>query len=202
MKIYFVRHGQLQWQVERDDTNWNSPLTSLGQQQAHRLAAWLADSPLVDKDTYLKVNTIAASPLLRAQQTAAPICEALHLLLTTDDYLSEADFLVSAHLAAVESPAQYPPVYTPSEIYAAFKDRALHALSNLVEIADNNSDGSVLAIGHGGLISTVLRLAVGSDTVSFWLYNASLNLIEWKRGRWHLVHLNLWDHLPPRFRTF
>ena len=201
MKIYLVRHAQSQWQVERDDTNWNSPLTELGHKQAHRLAAWLADGPIIDNSTQVRVGVVAASPLLRAQQTAAPLCDALHLSPTIDDYLSEADFLVSDHLAAVDSPAQYPPVFTPSETYTAFKGRAFKALSNLVETAENNG-GSIMAIGHGGLLSTVLRLATGSDTVSFWLYNASLNLIEWKRGRWHLVHLNLWDHLPPFLRTY
>jgi probable phosphoglycerate mutase len=115
--------------------------------------------------------------------------------------LSEADFLVSAHLAAVDTPAQYPPLYTPSQTYAAFKTRAGQALANLVATAENNG-GPILAVGHGGLISTVLRLAAASDTISFWLYNASLNVIEWKRGRWHLVHLNLWDHLPPPLRTY
>ena len=201
MKIYLVRHGQSRWQVERDDTNWNSPLTELGREQALRLAAWLANDPVIDNGTQVKLSTIAASPLLRAQQTADPLCHALHLPLITDDYLSEADFLVSAHLAAVDTPAQYPPLYTPSETYAAFKVRARQALSNLVATAENNG-GSILAVGHGGLISTVLRLAAGSDTVSFWLYNASLNVMEWKRGRWHLVHLNLWDHLPPPLRTY
>jgi probable phosphoglycerate mutase len=201
MKIYLVRHGQSSWQVEPDNANWNSPLTELGQEQARRLAAWLANHPVIDNGTQIKIGTISASPLLRAEQTAASLCHALHLPLTTDDYLSEADFLVSAHLAAVDTPAQYPPVATPSQTYAAFKARAWQALSNLVATAENNG-GSILAVGHGGLISTVLRLAAGSDTVSFWLYNASLNLIEWKRGRWHLVHLNLWDHLPPSLRTY
>jgi probable phosphoglycerate mutase len=200
MKIYLVRHGQSQWQVERDDANWNSSLTALGQAQAQRLAGWLANGPIIDNDTQVKVSAIVASPLVRAQQTAEPLCQALYLPLVTDDYLTEADFLVSAHLAAVDTPAQYPPSYTPSETYAAFKARALRALSNLVKTAENDG-GPILAIGHGGLISTVLRLAAGSDTISFWLYNTSLNLIEWKRGRWHLVHLNLWDHLPPSLRT-
>lgn len=200
MKIYLVRHGQSRWQVERDDNNWNSPLTALGQQQAQHLAHWLADGPFIDLSTRVDLQSIHASPLLRAQQTADPLSQTLHLPLTTDDYLSEADFLVSAHLASAETPAHYPPVYTPSETYTTFKSQAHCALGNLVAAAE--SSGSVLAITHGGLISTVLRLAAGSDTVSFWIYNTSLNLIEWKRGRWHLVHLNLWDHLPPHLRTY
>ena len=201
MKIYLVRHGQSRWQVERDDDDWNSPLTTLGQQQAQQLATWLANGPIIDNGTRVEVQTIYASPLLRAQQTAVPLAQTLNLPLLTDENLSEADFLVSAHLANAATPAHYPPITTPTERYAAFKNQAHYALANLVETAEN-SNGSVLAVAHGGLISTVLRLAAGSDTVSFWIYNTSLNLIEWKRGRWHLVHLNLWDHLPSGLRTY
>ncbi|MCB8944793.1 MAG: histidine phosphatase family protein [Ardenticatenaceae bacterium] len=201
MRIYLVRHGQSRWQVERNDDDWNSPLTALGQQQAHHLATWLANGPIIDNNTRVDVQSLHASPLLRAQQTADPLTQALHLPLITDETLSEAAFLVSAHLASALTPAHYPPVHTLSETYTAFKNQAQCALANLVEMAENHH-GSVLAIAHGGLISTVLRLAVGSDSVSFWLYNTTLNLIEWKRGRWHLVHLNFWDHLPPPLRTY
>ncbi|RMG89106.1 MAG: histidine phosphatase family protein, partial [Chloroflexi bacterium] len=99
------------------------------------------------------------------------------------------------------SPYQPPTPYTPTPDYAQLKQRVRHALDALIADAEIH-EGAVLAIAHGGLISTLLRLAVGSDTVSFWLYNTTLNLIEWKRGRWHLRYLNLWDHLPPAFRTF
>lgn len=201
MKIYLVRHGQSRWQIERNNVDWNSPLTPLGQQQAQHLASWLANGPVIDKSTRVDVQSIHASPLHRAQQTADPLAQTLHLPLTTDDALRESDFLVSAHLASADTPANYPPTYTPSETYTVFKTQAEHALANLVEAAAQNGN-SALAVAHGGLISTVLRLATGSDTVSFWIYNTSLNLIEWKRGRWHLVHLNLWDHLPPDLRTY
>ena len=201
MKIYLIRHGQSRWQVARDDGDWNSPLTALGEQQAQHLAHWLANGPIIDNGSSVVVSSIHASPLLRAQQTAESLTQALNLPLVTDEFLQEADFLVSAHLARAATPAQYPLWQIPSETYAAFKKQAQRALENLVATAEK-SDDSVLAVAHGGLISTVLRLAVGSDTVSFWIYNTSLNLIEWKRGRWHLVHLNLWDHLPPSLRTY
>jgi probable phosphoglycerate mutase len=80
-----------------------------------------------------------------------------------------------------------------------FRCQAEMALQELVEKASNN--GPVLAVTHGGLIKTLLQRVAGSETVSFRLYNAGLNVIEWGQGRWHLVHLNLWDHLPPDLRT-
>ena len=157
MKIYLVRHGQSRWQVERDDGDWNSPLTVLGQEQAQHLAHWLANGPVIDNGTQIHVQSIHASPLLRAQQTADPLARNLNLPLITDDFLSEADFLVSAHLASAETPAHYPPVHTPSETYRIFKNQAQRALANLVATAENGN-GSALAVAHGGLMSTILRL--------------------------------------------
>ena len=201
MKIYLARHGQSRWQLTKDDEDWDSPLTELGQEQARALGRWLAEHGALDADSRLEVGRIRVSPLVRAQQTAVPVAEALGRPVTTDPHLHEADFYVSAHLPATESPYQAQPVYTPPPIYAQFKQQATTALHALV--ADAEADGgAVLGIAHGGLISTLLRTAVGSDAVSFWIYNATLNLIEWKRGRWHLVYLNLWDHLPPNRRTF
>jgi probable phosphoglycerate mutase len=187
--------------VKRDDEDWDSPLTELGQRQAQHLAAWLADGATVDQDSRLVVGGLCSSPLLRARQTAVALSTTLHQPLTTLDALRESEFLVSAHLPAAKSPYQTVTQPTLSDTYLVFKQQADEALRALVEMAESHND-SVLAVAHGGLLSTLLRTAVGSDTVSFWLYNASLNLIEWKRGRWHLVHLNLWDHLPPALRTY
>ncbi|MCB8940698.1 MAG: histidine phosphatase family protein [Ardenticatenaceae bacterium] len=201
MRIFLVRHGQSRWQVERNDGDWNSPLTDMGQQQAQMLADWLATQPTIDNGTRAEIGFVRISPLKRAQETAVPIINALHCPSQTDAYLREADFYVSEHLPSAESPYQAMPIYKPSNRYAAFKQQAQAALYALVADAEACNQ-PVLGIAHGGLISTMLRLATGSDTVSFWLYNASLNVLEWKRGRWHLIHLNLWDHLPPAWRTY
>lgn len=201
MKIYLARHGQSRWQVQRDDEDWDSPLTDLGQRQAKLLATWLGTHARLDNGSRLEIGSVRTSPLLRAQETAVPLQKALDCPLHTDAYLREADFYVSEHLPSSESPYQAMPLYEPSNVYAAFKQQARAALYALVQDAETSGQ-PVLGIAHGGLISTVLRLATGSDSVSFWLYNTSLNLIEWKRGRWHLVYLNLWDHLPPAWRTF
>jgi broad specificity phosphatase PhoE len=201
MKIYLVRHGQSRWQVSREDNDWNSPLSELGRAQAERLSGWLAEAPCLDNGSHLQVAAVHASPYLRSQQTAQPLAQTLGITLFTDDNLREADFLVSDHLPQAESPGHPFPTYAVSADYARLKSQASEALAALVAAVES-SQGPVLAVSHGGLISTLLRLAAGSDTISFWIYNASLNLIEWKRGRWHLVHLNLWDHLPPPMRTF
>lgn len=198
MKIYLVRHGQSQWQVDQQPGAWNSPLSELGRLQAQRLADWLALGTEIGIDQRLPLAALHASPYLRAQETAAPIAAALSLPLVTQVHLHEADFLVSERLPSRSSPRAILPPFEPDPEYAALKERAQQVL---VELADRGG-GGVMAVSHGGMISTILRLAAGSDHVSFWIYNAGINLIEWKRGRWHLVFLNLLDHLPPELRTY
>jgi probable phosphoglycerate mutase len=201
MKIYLARHGQSRWQVERNDGDWNSPLTELGLAQAQHLGQWLASGPVLNNGSRMKVGALFASPYTRAQQTAASIERTLGLPITTHEDLREASFLVSDHLPASKSPGQPLPDYALTDTYQTFKAQSERALQSLVDVAGTRQT-PVLAVSHGGLISTMLRLITGSDAVSFWIYNASLHLIEWKRGRWHLVYLNLWDHLPPHMRTF
>ncbi|KAA3661702.1 MAG: histidine phosphatase family protein [Chloroflexi bacterium] len=201
MKIYLSRHGQSRWQVSINEEGLDSPLTELGQNQAQYLANWLANDAALNNGTRVDVAHLRVSPLIRAQQTAVPIAEMLGATAVTDKTLRETDFHIEPQLPTVVSPYQNHIPYTPTNEYAAFKEQAQAALLTLVAAAEFHN-GSVLAVTHGGLISTILRMIVGTDAISFQICNASLNLIEWKGGRWHLVHLNLWDHLPTAMRTF
>ena len=195
MEIYLARHGQSRWQVTREAGDWNSPLTDLGQTQAERLGQWAGS------EEGIAFTHIRASTMLRAQQTAAPIGEALQRPVVLDENLREADFLVSAYLPSYSDPFQSTPHIETSPPYLSFKEQVETGWSALVNDA-LDSDGPVLGVAHGGFISTLLRHVIGTDAISFWIYNATLHHLEWKRGRWHLVNLNQWDHLPTNLRTF
>ena len=201
MKIYLVRHGQSRWQVEKSEVDWNSPLSALGHTQGQLLGSWLGNNPQLNHEARVEIKAIYASPLERAHETAVYTAKNLNLPITTINPLAEAEFLVSHHLPSAPFPGQLPTNGPLSDEYLTFKAQAQTALDRLVAEADGQG-GPILAFAHGALISTLFRIAAGSDTVSFWIYNTSLNLIEWKRGRWHFVYLNLLDHLSPEFRTF
>ncbi|MEM9714132.1 MAG: histidine phosphatase family protein [Actinomycetota bacterium] len=79
MELVLIRHGQPEW--VRDGLNVDDPrLTDLGHEQARLTAAAL---------TGVDVDRLFVSPLLRAQQTAAPIAEAVGLDAETFDFLAE-----------------------------------------------------------------------------------------------------------------
>ncbi len=199
MKIYLVRHAQAMWQLDSAQS-LDSSLTALGHDQAKRLAQWLLCQQQIDQEGRIIFNSLCVSPLKRAQETAAYVSAALELPAFIKQELREADFHVADHLPQRESPRQSFPPYQCSPVYAAFKSQSQAALDGLIEQAECGG-GPVLAVTHGGVIKTILRLIAGSDAICFRLYNAALNLIEWKRGRWHIVHLNQWDHLPAELRT-
>lgn len=86
MQIVLVRHGQPEWMREGLGVN-NPPLTDIGQQQAERTAARLAAE--IAEGRAEPFDRVLVSPILRAQQTAAPICAALDATPTTAEWLEE-----------------------------------------------------------------------------------------------------------------
>ncbi|KOU52236.1 phosphoglycerate mutase [Streptomyces sp. WM4235] len=201
MKIHMARHGQSQWQVAPSD-NLDTPLSQAGQRQARLLAGWLAAHPALDAKGRLDVASVVTSPLERARQTAACVSEALGLPADVQPSLAEAPFHVVDELPVTEGPlvAGPQPVRDLSVRYAGFRAQAWTALAELVRQAETTG-GPVLAVTHGGLIKTVLRVAMKTDLTCFQVYNATITSLEWKKGRWRVVHLSLWDHLPAPLRT-
>ncbi|MBE0483398.1 MAG: phosphohistidine phosphatase SixA [Bacterioplanes sp.] len=77
MRIAIIRHGAAHYGQDLDHTR---PLTEQGQEQASRLAQWLANNGWQSAE-------LVASPFLRAQQTAQAIAEALPLTRQTQSLL-------------------------------------------------------------------------------------------------------------------
>lgn len=199
MRICLVRHGQSLWQLA-PSRDLDTRLSDLGHRQAAALATWWAEHELLDATTRLDVGVLSASPLKRAQETAGHLADALHLPVTTSPALTEATFHVASELPQWSGPAVPRTPGTLSERYRTFRKQAAEALLELADTA-REKDATVLAVTHGGFIKTVMRVISDSDSFTCKLYNCGINMIEWKDGRWRIVHLNLLDHLPPPLRT-
>lgn len=84
MKLYFVRHGQTNWNIQnRLQGSSDIPLNSTGIEQAHILA---------DKLRSTHFDYIISSPLNRALNTANIINQNRNIPLTIDDSLVERGF--------------------------------------------------------------------------------------------------------------
>ncbi|MGN1163755.1 MAG: histidine phosphatase family protein [Candidatus Ornithospirochaeta sp.] len=78
-RIYFVRHGESQWNVEnRICGSMDSPLTDKGREQARETGGKILSSGI-------KVDMIFSSPLSRARETAEIISQIISLPVTVDD---------------------------------------------------------------------------------------------------------------------
>ena len=81
--IYFVRHGQTQWNVlERMQGQWNSDLNELGRRQARQSGRLLGG---------LGIQALYSSPLDRARQTAGIIGQYVDLPVRYDERILEWD---------------------------------------------------------------------------------------------------------------
>jgi broad specificity phosphatase PhoE len=84
-RLWIVRHGQSAGNVARDAAELagaelidihtreaDTPLSNMGEQQAHALATWFAQLPVQERP-----NVLMTSPFVRAQQTCAAVADAL-----------------------------------------------------------------------------------------------------------------------------
>lgn len=86
MELILVRHGEPAWSVDGHQRN-DPELTARGRAQAAALAARLADH--TEDPARGPVDRLLVSPAVRAQETAAPIAEALGLEAETVGWLLE-----------------------------------------------------------------------------------------------------------------
>ncbi|MFV0428247.1 MAG: histidine phosphatase family protein [Arachnia sp.] len=82
MRLLLIRHGQTQSNIDRllDTAFPGAPLTEEGHRQAGTMASALSEEP---------IEAVFASPLTRAQQTAAPLAEAHGLQVETLEGVEE-----------------------------------------------------------------------------------------------------------------
>jgi probable phosphoglycerate mutase len=73
-EFLIIRHGQTPWNVDRRIQGWRDiELNDTGHQQARRLAHYLSQTT----SPYQPVHAVYSSDLLRAQQTAQALAQAL-----------------------------------------------------------------------------------------------------------------------------
>ena len=89
MILYFVRHGETDWNVKKKiQGKTDVPLNATGKQQAKELADMLLDRK---KEGTLQVVRAYTSPQLRAAQTAQEAAIALDIPCIAADGLREMD---------------------------------------------------------------------------------------------------------------
>lgn len=171
-----------------------------GRVQAEYLAHWAATRPRLGPKQRFDPDRLFVSPLRRARQTAEVLGHRLGLPAESCEHLAEPPVSVETLLPEPEGPLRPRPATSADSRYAAVRTSAEHALEVLVEAAKGSVRG-VVAVGHGGVLRTMVRSLAGSDVVCFGLFNTALIGLEWTGVRWRLNQVNLCEHLPAELRT-
>ncbi len=191
MHLILARHGQSFANVDSARFgHGDSPLTPLGEQQAHKLGLWLrAHQPDID--------LIAASPLKRAQLTAEIINQYLHLPMKIYEGLAEMERFDLPYLDRREHPFRRETHYSlPDEdgYMEGYKARVIEVLEELT--ADLARPKPLLIVSHGGTSATIIRHILERHDLFIRTHNTAFHSLKWEDGRWHVLGMNLAPHLP------
>lgn len=197
MRLLLIRHGQSEGNAAGIIQGHSEfPLTELGRIQAKATAERLARE---------KVNRIATSPLLRAVQTAESVASALALPIEHEPALREYDMGQASGLTGAELRERFPHVldaYSRGEraTFPGEEGRNVFAVrigAFLERVRE--SDETVVAVAHGGVISAVCYEILGIDTRRrgmFQVANCSITeFVKDRSGRFMLARHNDTCHL-------
>ncbi len=186
--VLLARHGETEWNASgRVQGHTNSPLSPRGQEQAAALASRLAHTQL---------DAVYSSDLTRAQDTASAIAAPHGLTVQIDPRLREKSFGAWEGLTASEIEAGWPDAWqryhvlhaleeTPpgGEDWPAVQERMLAFLHDALRA---HPAQTVLIVGHGGSLRTILLFALDaplSHLRRLHLDNASLSRVHFAKDR-------------------
>jgi probable phosphoglycerate mutase len=197
MNLYLVRHGESAFNAQgRIQGQTNVPLSDLGRQQSHALAAVFSKMP---------IEAVYSSPLERARETARPVAEALDLPLRLEERLMEIHAGIFQGKVWQEIQAEYPAeaarwtAHEPDFIIPGGESRRQlmkRGMAALEAIRATNLS-EVVVVAHGGVLTAALKglLGMPAERNPFNLFNASISQLRWDT-QVRLITLNQVDHLP------
>ena len=195
MKIYFVRHGKTQWNLERrlQGQTGDSPLLEESYQAVQQVQKILADTVKFDK--------VISSPQKRAVTTAELLTK---LPVIKDDRLAEWNFGQLEGCLITDAVAQYPQEMAASRHHlekfngqpfgAEDVDSVLSRFDSLAADLLSSEAENVLLVGHGASGTAGIRHLVGYPVQDLrtagGLNNNSLSILESKGNHFQM---KLWN---------
>jgi 2,3-bisphosphoglycerate-dependent phosphoglycerate mutase len=157
VQLIIVRHAL----PIRTDDSADPPLSEEGHRQAEATAAFLAGE---------RVDHVAVSPLLRAQQTATPLTDKFGLAAEEVEHLREIDPFHGAYIPAEELADDHQVVQDfaadPYSLFANvggfanFRELVRDAFEGIIA---GNKGRTVAVFCHGTVIGTYLTTLLGTD---------------------------------------
>jgi|JFJP01.1.fsa_nt_gi alpha-ribazole phosphatase len=171
MKLLLIRHGQTDWNLaQRFQGQSDIPLNEMGRKQAQALAERLSAE---------KFDAVYASDLQRATETAKIICASQ---IYPDPRLREVNFGDWEGLTYDEIKAKHPEPLAAweNDIFKSAPPNgetlevlAVRVQSILDELRAKHQDQSILIVAHGGVLQTLICLALKLPPTMYWQFHLS-----------------------------
>ncbi len=193
MSIYLIRHGETDLNAARVLQMPGTPLSTLGREQAQRLAEHLRPAGILH---------VLASDYARAEQTARPLERATGATLECEPLLRERNFGDLRGMAYADlSEDPFAPGFAPpgGETEAVFRERVGEAWKRIVEVAAR-VPGHLAVVTHGLVCRGIVRdhledpAGVGELDSPLPVRNTSFSVIEGP-DPWRLLKFGRADHL-------
>lgn len=194
VKLLLVRHA-LPERVENSDGPADPGLTEVGHEQARRLAAWLADE---------HVDHVAASPKLRAVETARPLADQRGLHVETVAGFAEIDSASSTYIPYEQMRRERHEIWRHLRSgrwkEAGFTDPGVFRKEVAAAFAAwevDHRDETVAVVAHSGTINALVSHFLSVENVFFFglQYTGLCRLRRNILGGMHVTSLNETAHL-------
>ena len=203
MEIYFVRHGQTVWNVEKRFQGLSdSPLTELGITQAKLLGEKLKD---------IKFDKFYSTSLKRAYDTANYIKgnrkqkveifdDFVEISMGDMEGIKQEDFK-KLYPEQVKNfffnQLEYDPSSFGGESFLEVRERVIRGLNKFIEL--NKNYERVLVVSHGATLKTLLHYISGKDisTLSDEVIpkNTSYTIVKYENGKFEIIDFSNTSHL-------
>lgn len=203
MEIYFVRHGQTIWNVEKRFQGLSdSPLTELGITQAKLLGEKLKD---------IKFDKFYSTSLKRAYNTANYIKgnrkqkveifdDFVEISMGDMEGIKQEDFK-KLYPEQVKNfffnQLEYDPSSFGGESFLEVRERVIRGLNKFIEL--NKNYERVLVVSHGATLKTLLHYISGKDisTLSDEAIpkNTSYTIVKYENGKFEIIDFSNTSHL-------
>ena len=196
MKIILIRHGQT-------NINKGSGIHAFDDNESLNAEGIKQVKSLIKPCLKLKIKKVFTSSAARAIQTASSLCKGLQLRFDTSDLLLERNWgnwqndswtEISERLNSMNDSQRYHFVPPKGESWQDLDNR-LKIFIN--KVLNEDSDGIVTIISHGGTIRALMRLLLEQDIKNHLqtVDNASISILNKIANKFTLDTFNNVDHL-------